>query len=99
MDKRRPHLSSLICSGQMTRDEALQELQSPAYPKELFKADYDLFLKKMSLSEEQFEAIMRMPPRPYSDYADAFYFKNKAWIIPLVKSFVKPKSLKSASAA
>ncbi len=37
MDKRRPHLSSLICSGQMSRDEGLQEMQRPAYPVELFR--------------------------------------------------------------
>ena len=34
IDKRKAHLSSLINSGQMTRKEALQELQkSPVYPK------------------------------------------------------------------
>jgi len=33
-DKRKPHLSSLINSGQMTRDEALAELEkNPVYPK------------------------------------------------------------------
>lgn len=29
VDKRRSHLSSMIVSGQMTRDEALKELQNP----------------------------------------------------------------------
>ena len=34
IDKRKAHLSSLIVSGQMTRDEALAELEkSPVYPK------------------------------------------------------------------
>lgn len=34
VDKRKPHLSSLILSGQMTRDEALNELAQPLeYPK------------------------------------------------------------------
>jgi N-acetyl sugar amidotransferase len=94
MDKRRPHLSSLICSAQMTRDEALHEMQKPAYPEELFREDYDLFLKKMRLSAEAFENIMATPPKTYSDYANAFYFRNKSWIIPLVKSVVKPRSLK-----
>lgn len=34
IDKRKAHLSSLVVSGQMTRDEAMEEiLQSPVYPK------------------------------------------------------------------
>ena len=98
MDKRRPHLSSLICSGQMTRAEALQELEKPPYPEKLFREDYDLFIKKMRLTAAKFEEIMKMPAKPYDAYSNAFYFKNKKWIIPLVKSFVKPRSLKSKPA-
>jgi len=94
MDKRRPHLSSLICSKQMTREEALDELRKPAYQPALFKEDYDLFLKKMRLSAEKFDAIIKMPPKPYSEYANAFFFRNRSWSIPMVKSIVKPKSLK-----
>ena len=30
-DKRRPHFSSLIMSGQMSRNEALVKLKQPAY--------------------------------------------------------------------
>jgi N-acetyl sugar amidotransferase len=99
MDKRRPHLSSLICSKQMTRDEALAELRNPAYPAALFKEDYDLFLKKMRLSAEKFDAIMKAPPKAHTDYANGFFFRNRSWIIPLAKSFVKPKSLKRTPAA
>jgi N-acetyl sugar amidotransferase len=99
MDKRRPHLSSLICSQQMTREEALAEMEKPAYPAAIFKDDYDLFLKKMRLSAEKFDEIMKMPPKPYREYADAFFFRNRGWIIPMVKSIVKPKSLKKAGPA
>jgi N-acetyl sugar amidotransferase len=98
MDKRRPHLSSLICSEQMTRDEVLEELRKPAYPPELFRQDYELFIKKMRLTAEKFDAIMKTPPKPYSDYSNAFYFNNKKWIIPMVKSIVKPRSLKKPPA-
>jgi len=98
MDKRRPHLSTLICSKQMTRDEVLEELQKPPYPAELFRHDYDLFIKKMRLTAEKFDEIMKTPPKPYRDYSNAFYFNNKKWIIPLVKSIVKPRSLKRTPA-
>lgn len=97
MDKRRPHLSTLICSNQMTREEALEELEKPAYPTELFKTDYDFFVKKMRLTPEKFEEIMKMPARPYSDFpSNAYFFKNLNWLIPVVKFIVKPKSLKAA---
>jgi N-acetyl sugar amidotransferase len=99
MDKRRPHLSSLVCSKQMTREAALAELKNPAYPPALFKEDYDLFLKKMRLSPEKFEGIMKAPPKPYSEYANAFFFRNRGWIIPIVKAVAKPKSLKKTAAA
>lgn len=95
MDKRRPHLSTLICSKQITREEALLELQKPSYPTEIFQSDYDFFLKKMKLSAKSFDEIMKMPVKPYSAFSsNAFFFKNITWLIPLVKFIVKPKSLK-----
>lgn len=98
MDKRLPHLSSLICSGQMTKEEALVELQSPAYQEDQFREDYDLFLKKMRLSPEKFEEIMKMPVAQYSAFpSNAFFLKNMKWFIPLIKSIVKPKSLKNSN--
>jgi N-acetyl sugar amidotransferase len=98
MDKRRPHFSSLICSGQMTREEALCELQQPAYPEELQKADLDLFLKKLRLSREEFDRLMAMPPVECRAYSNSFFARNREWLIPIVKGIVKPKSLKGAPA-
>jgi N-acetyl sugar amidotransferase len=97
MDKRRAHLSALICSKQITRDEALLELQKPLYPTELFRADYELFIKKMKLTAEKFDAIMKTPVKSHHAYSsNAFIFeKNYNRITSIVKSIVKPKSLKS----
>lgn len=39
MDKRKPHLSSLIMSGIITRKEALEELQEPLYMEAELQAD------------------------------------------------------------
>jgi len=54
VDKRKPHLSTLICSGQMTREEALKELKNPLYTKEQFEADKTFVLEKMGISEQTF---------------------------------------------
>ena len=67
-DKRRMHLSTLVCSGQITRDAALQEIASPAYPPEWVDPDRVFVAKKLGISSEEFTAIMALPRKRYSDY-------------------------------
>lgn len=67
-DKRKAHLSSLIVSGQMTREEALRELEKPLYLEEDLKKDMAYFLKKMRLTTDEFEQIMSAPKKSYWDY-------------------------------
>lgn len=67
-DKRRSHLSSLICSEEITRDEALAELEAEAYPVEMQQADRVYVVKKIGLNDEAFEAIMQLPVKSYWDY-------------------------------
>ena len=69
IDKRKCHLSTLICSGQMTREEALAEMQKELYPKEELKADKEYVLKKFGLSEKEFEDIMNLPIRKHTAFA------------------------------
>lgn len=69
LDKRRFHLSRLICSGQLTREEALAELQRPHYDEGLLHQDRAYVIKKFGLSESEFEAIMTRVPRSHYDYA------------------------------
>jgi N-acetyl sugar amidotransferase len=67
-DKRRSHLSSLICSGEKTREGALQELQEETYPVELQQADREYVSKKLGISDVEFETIMKAPKKAYWDY-------------------------------
>jgi N-acetyl sugar amidotransferase len=67
-DKRRTHFSSLICSGEMARDAALAELEKETYPPELQADDRAYVVKKLGLTDEQFEAIMNLPKKSYWDY-------------------------------
>src|SRR5579862_97706 len=67
-DKRRMHLSSLVCCGQMTREEALAEVATPAYPPESVEGDKKFVAKKLGISVEEFDAIMKLPKKTYSDY-------------------------------
>jgi N-acetyl sugar amidotransferase len=67
-DKRKGHLSSLICSGEMTREEALQELEKPPYPLDVQEADRVYVIKKLGLTEDEFERIMKLPKKTIFDY-------------------------------
>ncbi|HEU4608946.1 MAG TPA: hypothetical protein VFS31_12610, partial [Chitinophagaceae bacterium] len=68
IDKRKAHLSDLIFGGQMTKAEALEELKKPVYDPDQFKVDYDFVLKKLGLSEAEFQAIMDTPRRSHYDF-------------------------------
>lgn len=67
-DKRRPHLSSLIVSGQLTREEALDELAKPLYEPLELANDLDYFCKKLRVSPSEFEGFMTAPRRRHTDF-------------------------------
>jgi N-acetyl sugar amidotransferase len=67
-DKRRPHLSSLIVSGQMTRAEALAKLEEPLYDPAELEADMAFFCKKMQISRAEAEALLNAPVHHYSEF-------------------------------
>lgn len=67
-DKRLPHLSSLIVSGQMTRDQALAELQQPLYDPRELQTDIAYFCKKLRITREQFDAFIAQPPHHHGEY-------------------------------
>lgn len=67
-DKRRSHMSSLICSGEMTRAEALESLSNPTYPSVLQKEDSAYVLKKFDMTADQLDALLNLPNKSYWDY-------------------------------
>ena len=68
VDKRRAHLSCLVCSGQMTREEALKELEKPPYAKEELESDKRFVLNRLGLTEEEFESLISRPVRSNFEY-------------------------------
>jgi N-acetyl sugar amidotransferase len=68
IDKRIAHMSVLVLTGQIGREEALQELERPICDHDLLEKDLSFFLKKLGLSEEEFRAIMSESPKSYQDY-------------------------------
>jgi len=68
IDKRKAHLSSLILSGQMTREQALAELQQPTYDPQLQEGDKAYVAKKLGFTAAEFEELLTMPARRHEEF-------------------------------
>lgn len=68
-DKRRCHLSSRICSGELTREFALAELQTPPYPAQMQEDDTTYVAKKLGVTRVALDPLIAAPPRRFSDFA------------------------------
>jgi N-acetyl sugar amidotransferase len=71
IDKRKAHMSCLIMAGQMTREDALKELQEPPYAGYTMEDDMEYVSKKLGLSGGEFEQIMSLPPTTHAEYQTA----------------------------
>ncbi len=58
VDKRRAHYSTLICSGNMNRVDAIKLLSKSIYMEDELAADMEYVLKKLGISEKEFKIIM-----------------------------------------
>jgi hypothetical protein len=67
-DKRRMHLSSLIVSGQLTREKALEEVALPALPQGEAQREIKFVAKKLGISARELEALMDAPEVSHYEY-------------------------------
>jgi N-acetyl sugar amidotransferase len=82
-DKRKAHLSSLIVSGQITREEALQELNKPTAPADLLERDKEFVARKIGITPSEFDEILARPPRSYRE------FSSNEWLFDLKTHLVR----------
>ena len=68
IDKRKVHLSNLIWSGQITREEALEEIAKSLYTPQELEVEKKFVLEKLGFSEREWDAIMHAPPVPHAAY-------------------------------
>lgn len=79
IDKRKAHFSNLVCSGEMTREEALLLLQKSPYNNLMMEqSDLFYFRKKMGMSDQEFLHMMNMPIKSYLNYRG--YFNSKIFL-------------------
>lgn len=76
-EKRRAHFSSLILTGQMTRDEALKRISKPELSEQFLKQEFEYVAHKLDLTVPELQTIFEGENKTYRDY------KNKKNIIGL----------------
>ncbi len=77
IDKRKPHLSCLIRNGEITRDDALGELEKPLYNPAELRAEKDYVLKKLSFSSAEFDEIMKLPIKAHDCYPSSIHILKR----------------------
>lgn len=74
-DKRKCYYSILILNGQMTREKALELLNTPPYDIDQAMQDMEYIAEKFDLTKEEFLKFMQGDNKTYRDY------KNSAFIL------------------
>ncbi len=75
--KRRAHFSSLIMTGQMSREEALKRLTKPEMSELFLEQEFEYVAHKLDMTVEQLQDIFNQPNKTYKNY------RNKRWAIGL----------------
>jgi|TARA_R110002124_G_scaffold32704_10_gene109246 N-acetyl sugar amidotransferase len=75
-DTRRVQFSSLILTGQMTREDALDQLERPAYDPETISHEFDYIAKKLGISSAELRGYFDMPLKSYRDYDNSLWMFN-----------------------
>ena len=70
-------INSLILTGQMTRKEALEKLESSAFDEETIKHDFEYIATKLGISIDELQGYLDAPNKKYTDY------KNQMWLYNL----------------
>lgn len=67
-DVRKVQFSSLILTGQMSRDEALSELQKPSYDPATINEEIEFVANKLDLGVDELMGYLHLPKKTYADY-------------------------------
>lgn len=76
-DKRRAHFSSLIMTGQMTRQAALERISKPELEEHFLQREFEYVAHKLDLSVKELQQIFDGENKTCHDY------RNKRWLIGL----------------
>ena len=77
IDKRKGQFSSLILTGQMTRDEALEKLSQPPYDAQTVAHEFEYIATKLGISVDELQGYMDAPKKSHRAY------RSQQWIFDL----------------
>jgi N-acetyl sugar amidotransferase len=86
-EKRRAHFSSLIMTGQMTRDQALDRISRPEMDEHFLKQEFEYVAHKLGLAVDELQQLFDSPKKTYRDY------KNKRDLIGLGANLMRKLGL------
>lgn len=75
-DKRKAHFSSLILTGQLNREEALNILKTPPYDEKIAMEDMKFICNEMGIAVKDFKELMEKSNKTYKDYDNDFKYLN-----------------------
>ena len=81
IDKRYLHLSNLIISNQLSKEEAKEQLKYKPYDSESLQQDKKYVLKKLGFSENDFKNYLERPEVSHSFYKSEKYTWEKLIIL------------------
>jgi hypothetical protein len=82
-EKRRAHFSSLILTGQMSREEALERIAKPELDELFLRQEFEYVANKLGLTKDELEGIFNAPNLTYASY------RNKISIIKFGAKMMK----------
>lgn len=71
-EKRRAHFSSLVLTGQMTREAALDRIARPELDDVTVAHETEYMAKKLDISQDELQALFAGPNRTYRDFRNKF---------------------------
>lgn len=71
-DKRKCYLSNLILTGEITREEALEELEKQPYSDELIKEDTEFIAEKLGITVNELNELVAGENKTFEDYDNSF---------------------------
>lgn len=96
LDKRRLHMSSLVVSGQASREEAVAEVTTPPVEPEQAARDLRFIAKKLGLKVEELTLLIEAPPVPHTDYKNDLALQHT--LLNLQHRFRRWRNLRSGTA-
>lgn len=71
-DKRKNHLSSLVLTGQMSREDALKRVSEPELPEDELMKEFDYVAKKLDFTPEELWNYFKGPNKTFRDYKNNY---------------------------